>query len=71
MMALALTADDSSGEQLLIFTRQKEGEITPRLIGNYEGMELDVCFDEISGDDLDDFIAYLQAVRLRKAGDGQ
>lgn len=68
MMALALTANNSSGEQLLIFTRQKDGEITPRLIGRYEGKDLDVCFDEINGDDLDDFIAYLQAVRARKAG---
>ncbi len=68
MIALALMAKNSSGDQLLYFYKQEDGTTSPTLVGRLDGKEIQVDFEGLTDDDLDDFIAYLQRVRDRKAG---
>lgn len=68
MIALALMAKNSSGDQLLYFYKREDGTTSPTLVGRLDGKEIQVDFEGLTDDDLDDFIAYLQRVRDRKAG---
>lgn len=62
MMALVLTSNQNSDSAWcnLIFTRQDDGEISPCLIGEIKGQNVQIDFDELNETDLEDFICYLQ-----------
>lgn len=64
-LSFALRARNSSGHQILFLDRQSDGTFQLTLCGTYEGKEIQVDFDELTKDDLDDLIRFLSS-RLPK-----
>lgn len=64
-LSFVLHAKNSSGHQMLFLDRQPDGAFQLTLCGTYEGKEIQLDFDELSKDDLDDLIRFLSS-RLPK-----
>lgn len=54
-----LIADNSSGKQRLHFTKCDDGDLYLSLTGYYEGKDIQIDFDELTTDDIDDLIHLL------------
>lgn len=59
MLALAIKAKNSSGVQTL-FIERAGGEISLCLTGVYEGREIQIDFEELGPEDVDDLILLLK-----------
>lgn len=64
-LSFALRARNSSGHQILFLDRQPDGTFQLTLCGTYEDKEIQLDFDELTKEDLDDLIRLLSS-RLPK-----
>lgn len=61
MLTIGLTAKNSNGVQRLFFDKSDEGEYYFTLTGEYKGQQIQIDFEELTGEDVEDLIYLIRA----------
>lgn len=64
-MIFGFTADNSSGKQALHFSQGKDGSLEITLVGKYGGDIIQIDFDALDAESVDDLIYLLQRYQER------
>ena len=67
MLTIGLTAKNTNGAQRLFFDKSDEGGYYFTLVGEYKEQQIQIDFEELTGEDVEDLIYLIRARKPKEA----